>query len=264
MKGIVRHIPNTLTCISLSFGFYASISGLAGHYHVALAAILAAAAFDFLDGLAARTLKAYSAMGKELDSLSDAVSFGVAPGMILFSFIDKLLYSLSWNHAWPGKLFLLSAFAIPVFSALRLAKFNIDTRQTSSFIGLPVPAHAILWSSVIAVFSPVVASCGDGCCTGLLPTGLFADAAPGILLICLSVSAVATSLLLISGIPMFSLKMSSLAWKENRLQYILILSAIVLTALSGVAGIAATILLYILLSAAAYRTVTAGTTDSSH
>lgn len=251
MKSIVRHIPNTLTCISLAFGLYASISGLSGNYYTALAAILIAAVFDFLDGLAARALKAYSAMGKELDSLSDLVSFGVAPGMMLFSFLDKLLYDLSWNHSWPCKLFLLSAFAIPVFSALRLAKFNIDTRQKSSFIGLPVPAHAILWSSVIAVFSPVA---GSGGCTGLLSTTFFASAAPpGLLLVCLSVSAIATSLLLVSEIPMFSLKMSSFAWKENRLQYILILSAVALTVLLGILGIAATILLYILLSVVAYR-----------
>jgi CDP-diacylglycerol--serine O-phosphatidyltransferase len=247
MKSIVRHIPNTLTCISLAFGFYASVSGLAGNYYMALAAILIAAVFDFLDGLAARALKAYSAMGKELDSLSDLISFGVAPGMMLFSFLDKLLYDLSWNHSWPCKLFLLSAFAIPVFSALRLAKFNIDTRQKSSFIGLPVPAHAILWSSVITVFSY-----GDSC-AGLLFTTFFASAAPDLLLICLSVSAIATSYLLVSEMPMFSLKMSSFAWKENKLQYILILSSVVLTVLLGIIGIAATILLYILLSAVAYR-----------
>jgi CDP-diacylglycerol--serine O-phosphatidyltransferase len=252
MKSIVRHTPNTLTCMSLAFGFYASVSGLAGNYYVALMAILIAAMFDFLDGLAARALKAYSAMGKELDSLSDLVSFGVAPGMMLFSFLDKLLYSLSWTHSWPCKLFLLSAFAIPVFSALRLAKFNIDTRQKSSFIGLPVPAHAILWSSVITVFSPVVVSYGDSC-TGLLFTTFFAGVAPVLLLVCLSVSAIATSLLLVSEMPMFSLKMSSFAWKENRLQYILILSAVALTVFFGIIGIAATILLYILLSAIAYR-----------
>jgi CDP-diacylglycerol--serine O-phosphatidyltransferase len=252
MKDAIRHIPNMLTCISLSFGFYASISGLSGNYYEAMIAILLAAMFDFSDGLAARLLKANSDMGKELDSLSDIISFGVAPGMMLFGFLDNLLHSLSWNDSLICKIFLLPAFAIPVFSALRLAKFNIDTRQKTSFIGLPVPAHAILWSSVIAAFSPVAAS-SDGGCTGLLATHFFTNAAPEILFVCFSLSAIATSYLLISNIPMFSLKISSFAWRENKLQYTIVLLTILLTALFGIPGIAATILLYILLSVIAYK-----------
>jgi CDP-diacylglycerol--serine O-phosphatidyltransferase len=251
MKGVARHIPNALTCASLSFGFYASIAGISGDYYAAMIAILIAAVFDFSDGLAARLLKASSPMGKELDSLSDVVSFGVAPGMMLFGFLDKLLDSLAWNHSWTGKLFLLSAFAIPVFSALRLAKFNIDARQKTSFIGLPVPAHAILWSSVVTAFSPAVISYSDGC-AGLFFTGFFTDVTP-MLPVGLSISAIATSLLLVSEIPMFSMKMSSLSWKKNRLQYILILSAIVFVTFAGMIGISATILLYIFLSVIAYR-----------
>jgi CDP-diacylglycerol--serine O-phosphatidyltransferase len=252
MKGILRHIPNALTCISLSFGVYASILGLCGNYYGAMMAILIAAMFDFSDGLAARLLKANSDMGKELDSLSDVISFGVAPGMMLFGFLDNLLHSLSWDDSLICKIFLLPAFAIPIFSALRLAKFNIDTRQKMSFIGLPVPAHAILWSSVITAFSPVASSC-DGGCTRLLFTEFFTNAAPDVLLVCFSVFAIATSLLLISDIPMFSLKMSSFAWRENKLQYTLILLAIVLITLFGIPGIAVTILFYILLSVVAYK-----------
>ncbi|MDR2776390.1 MAG: CDP-alcohol phosphatidyltransferase family protein [Tannerella sp.] len=260
MKGVIRHIPNTLTCISLSFGFYASVLGLCGNCYGALIAILLAAMFDFSDGLAARLLKANSEMGKELDSLSDIIGFGVAPGMMMFGFLDNLLHSLSWDDSPMCKIFLLPAFAIPVFSALRLAKFNIDVRQKTSFIGLPVPAHAILWSSVIAAFSPVTASpiavsCNLYDCGYTRPilTEFFTNAAPDILLICISVSAIATSYLLISNIPMFSLKISSFAWRENKLQYTLILSAIILTVLFGIPGIAATILLYILLSVIAYK-----------
>jgi CDP-diacylglycerol--serine O-phosphatidyltransferase len=252
MKGVFRHIPNTLTCISLSFGFYASIAGLSGDYYGAMTAILLAAAFDFSDGLAARLLKACSDIGKELDSLSDVISFGVAPGLMLFSFLDKLRHSLSWNESLTCRIFLLSAFAIPVFSALRLAKFNTDTRQKTSFIGLPVPAHAILWASVITAFSPAVVPHSNAC-SGLLFARFFTAAVPEMLFIGFSVSAVALSLLLISEIPMFSLKMSSFAWKKNKLQYTLILSAVVLITLSGIIGIAATILLYILLSVAAYK-----------
>jgi len=242
MKSITKHIPNMLTCVSLAFGFYASILGISGNYYGAMIAILIAAVFDFADGLAARLLKAYSPLGKELDSLADMVSFGVAPGMMLFSFIDKLLYSLLWNESWICKLLLLSAFAIPIFSALRLAKFNIDTRQTTSFLGLPVPAHAIFWSALI------VAASFQGF-NGALSLTQFITAIPHeALIIILSVSAIATSLLLVSEIPMFSLKLSSFGWKEAKLQYILILSAIILIVLFGVIGVSATILLYVLLS----------------
>ena len=273
MKGFTRHIPNTLTCISLAFGFYASILGLSGNYFGAMTAIFIAAVFDFLDGFAARMLKAYSPMGKELDSLADMVSFGVAPGMMLFSFIDELLYSLSWNESWACKLLLLSAFAIAILSALRLAKFNIDTRQTKSFLGLPVPAHAIFWSALIVAISSATAisvetalslgvsssseaaaftasselSCHNF--SGLISLShLIATIPAQALIIALSVLAVATSLLLVSEIPMFSLKMSSLRWKDAKLQYILILSALILMTLFGSMGISATILLYVILS----------------
>ena len=242
MKSIIRYIPNTLTCFNLACGFYASVLGLSGDYFGAMVAIFIAALFDFSDGLAARLLKSYSAIGKELDSLADVISFGVAPGMMLYSFIDKLLDRLSWNDAWVCHLFLLAAFVIPVFSALRLAKFNIDDRQTTSFLGLPVPAHAILWSSLLTACSS--ATHLTNASYGLHSIPLSPDA----LLIVLSIAAIATSLLLVSEIPMFSLKITSFAWEKNRLPYTLFLSAIVLIACFGIIGITATILLYIILS----------------
>ena len=250
MKGLTRHIPNTLTCISLMFGFYASILGISGNYFGAMIAIFIAAVFDFGDGLAARLLKAYSAMGKELDSLADVISFGVAPGMMLFGFLDQLLHRLSWNDSFSGKIFLLVAFAIPVFSALRLAKFNIDDRQKTSFIGLPVPSHAIFWSSLIMVLASEVCSCYS-----IFPqiAELLSSISSQILLIGLSILAVATSLLLVSRIPMFSLKMTSFSWKANKRPYILIASAILLILFLGIAGITLTILLYILLSVSTLR-----------
>ena len=245
MKGLTRHVPNTLTCISLSFGFYAAISGVSGRYFEAMAAIFIASAFDYADGLAARLLKAYSAIGKELDSLADVISFGVAPGMMLFCFLNQLLHNLQWSDSLGGKIFLLAAFALPVFSALRLAKFNIDDRQKSSFLGLPVPAHAILWSSLIALLA---AEPGAGYCIFPQLAALFASIPPGIMLVLLSISAVATSFLLVSRIPMFSLKMTSFSWKANRLPYILFICAVLLILLFGIAGITATIILYIMLS----------------
>jgi CDP-diacylglycerol--serine O-phosphatidyltransferase len=242
MKNPVRYIPNMLTCVSLAFGFYASILGLSGNYSGAMIAILIAAVFDFTDGLAARLLKAYSPMGKELDSLADLVSFGVAPGMMLYRFLDQLIHTLSWDGSC---FFLLSAFVIPIFSGLRLARFNIDERQKTSFIGLPVPAHAILWSSLLTAFSPVLTVRDAAAEAG---GGFLAALSPELLLIAFSLSAVVTSLLLVSAIPMFSLKITSFNWKENGRQYILALSAVLFVALFGVVGISATILLYILLS----------------
>ena len=245
MKGLVRHIPNTLTCISLLFGFYAAISGLAGNYFCAMCAIFLAAVFDFSDGLAARLLKAGSAMGKELDSLADLISFGVAPGMMLYSFLDDLSRNLSWNDSVACKCLLFASFAMPVFSALRLAKFNIDERQKTSFIGLPVPAHALFWSSLITVLA---ADTHATWC--ILPqfAQLLSSINPAIMIIVLSISALATSLLLISNIRLFSLKTTSLSWKANRPACILLPAAILLILFFGILGLAATILLYILLS----------------
>ena len=245
MKGLVRHIPNTLTCLNLIFGFYAAMSGLTGNYFCAMTAILLAAVFDFSDGLAARLLKAYSALGKELDSLADVISFGVAPGMMLFSYLDKLSENLSWNDSIACKCLLFTSFAIPVFSAIRLAKFNIDDRQTTSFIGLPVPAHAIFWSSLITVLA---ADTHASWC--ILPqiARLLSSINPEIMIFILSASALATSLLLTSRIRLFSLKISTLSWKANRPVYLLLAAALLLILFFGILGITATILLYILLS----------------
>lgn len=229
----MRHIPNGLTCVSLSFGFFASIAAASGNYKTALIAILIAAVFDFTDGFAARILNAYSPIGKELDSLADLVSFGVAPGMMLFSFAKQLLRELPFEGIWI-KLFLLPAFIIPAFSALRLAKFNTQTSRSSSFIGLPVPAHAIFLASLIFTLSG--------------PDNYISDISPFSLLTAISILAILTSLLLISDIPMFSLKLSSLSWKENKYRYILMLSAIILTLCFGTIGLSATILLYIIMS----------------
>ena len=250
MKSLTRHIPNLLTCFSLSFGFYAAILGISGNYFGAMVAILVAAVFDFADGLAARLLKAYSAMGKELDSLADVISFGVAPGMMLFGFMDRILHSLLWTDSPVCKLLLLVAFVIPVFSGLRLAKFNIDERQKTSFLGLPVPAHAILWSALITLFA------GDSrAFDGIFPqlTAILASIPSVALLIGVAVAACATSLLLVSEIPMFSLKITSLSLAKNRLPFLFIFTSALLILLFGIAGIAATMALYILLSMIAYK-----------
>ena len=193
---IRKHIPNTITCLSLLSGCVASVMALHGYLLSALIWIIIAAVFDFCDGFAARLLKA-----------STALPFGS-----LNTYIPYL------------------AFVIPTFSGLRLAKFNIDERQTTSFIGLPVPAHALFWASVGYSVLPVI------------------HANEGLFVLVTVILAFITSLLLVSEIPMFSLKVKSLAWKGNELRYILIACAIIFVALWGFLGISGTILLYIVLS----------------
>ena len=141
---ITKHIPNTITCLNLFSGSMAVYYAFLGNYQLVFALVLLAAVFDFFDGFAARLLKAYSPMGKELDSLADMVSFGLAPGAVAFSLLRQTVFP-EWL-AFAG-------FIIPVFSALRLAKFNIDERQTNSFIGMPTPANAIFWVSASYSFS---------------------------------------------------------------------------------------------------------------
>lgn len=225
---IKQHIPNTITCCNLVSGCIASVMAFEGQLLYAAGWIILAAVFDFFDGLCARLLKAYSPLGKELDSLADIVSFGVAPGMILFALLRAATPALPLGACNAYLPYL--AFVIPAFSGLRLAKFNIDPRQTSSFIGLPVPAHALFWASAAYAAQPLV------------------RANPGLLVGVSVVLAFATSLLLVSEIPMFSLKIKSIAWKGNELRYILAICAVVFTVCWGFLGIAGTILLYIILS----------------
>jgi len=192
--------------------------------------ILAAAVFDFCDGFAARWLKAYSEMGKQLDSLADVVSFGVAPASVMY----WMLFSVAVRHGllYPfGWLVALSAYFITVFSALRLAKFNIDTRQTDSFIGLPTPANAIFICSLVFVTS------GENTWARLTDNLFF-----------LLAVVVVFSYLLVAELPLFSLKFKSFDWKSNKIRYIfVIISAFILITLHW-AGLSVVILLYIILS----------------
>ena len=190
-----KHIPNFITCLNLFSGCIAAYLAFKGNYQGAFIAILLASVFDFLDGFAARLLKAYSPMGKELDSLADMVSFGLAPGAIVFS----LLSETGLNEWLP-----FLGFLIPVFSGLRLAKFNIDDRQTTSFIGLPVPANAIFWAGLVYSFSPF-----------LLDTVWL-----------LFILIIVFSYLLVSELPMFSLKFRNVSWADNQTQYIFLIGCV--------------------------------------
>lgn len=218
-KSVIHFIPNTLTCLNLFMGCVATVAAFRGEYEWALLCIIGSAVFDFFDGMAARLLHAHSPIGKDLDSLADDVSFGVAPSVILFSFLQEIC---PCDYSWLP----YSAFLLSVFSALRLAKFNNDARQTSSFIGLPVPANALFWASLIIGFRSWLFSWHP------------------LLLVAL---ALCFCYLLVCELPMFSLKFKSLAWRDNKVSYLFLLVCIPLLAL-GIKALAVIVLWYILLS----------------
>ncbi len=229
----IRHLPNTITCLNLFCGCLSVVASFNGQLATAAYFIFAAAVFDFFDGFVARWLKAYSEIGKELDSLADMVSFGLAPASIMFAMLLRAvaakgiatdMYACGWFIA-------ISAFLIAVFSALRLAKFNIDTRQSDSFIGLPTPANALF------ICSLVFTAQGNG----------YFAALTGNLFFLLAIIVV-FSYLLVAELPLFSLKFKSFDWKNNKIRYIFIgLSAIILIALQWT-GLSIIILVYIILS----------------
>lgn len=220
MLKIKKHIPNFITLLNLLSGSIGIIFLLKNQINWAAGMIWAAAIFDFLDGLAARLLCVKSTIGKELDSLADVVSFGLLPSLMVF----HLLESGSRMSYYP-----YMAFLIVVFSALRLAKFNVDTRQTESFIGLPVPANAIMISSF-----PFISAQYD--------FFMFSD--PTWLLLV----TIILSYLLVSNIPLFSFKLKGLGWKENRIKYIYLMTSVILLLIFHIAAIPIIITLYIVFS----------------
>ena len=145
---IKKHIPNTITCCNLISGCIATYWAFCGNYEMALLFIIIGAVFDFFDGMSARLLGVSSPIGKELDSLADLITFGLAPSVMLMQSIrlNTVNSNYDWGY-WPLVCLLMAAF-----SALRLAKFNVDTRQTDSFIGLATPANALFWGSLIAAW----------------------------------------------------------------------------------------------------------------
>ena len=179
---IIKHIPNAITSMNVLCGVFGVIAAFSGNIHIAFYFMLAGAVCDFCDGLAARALKAYSPMGKELDSLADLITFGMLPSIMLYK-------SMDWYN--PGQWYCFIPLIIVVFSALRLAKFNIDERQSENFIGLATPACAMLCGS-FATISPL----------DVVNIARPVTESPWII----PVAAVLLSLLLVSEIPMFSMK----------------------------------------------------------
>lgn len=230
---ITRHIPNAVTCCNLFSGCIATVMAYEMKYEWAAFFIILAAVFDFFDGMLARFLNARSPIGKDIDSLADDISFGLAPAMIVFSLFKEVHYPdfMTGIQAW----FSYSAFLIAVFSALRLAKFNIDTRQTTSFIGMPTPANALFWASLAV-----------GAHDTLISESYF-NAFYLFILVCIM------SGLLVSELPMFSLKFKNLTWSDNKIRYIFIIGCIPLLISLKLLSFAAIIAWYLILSVIAYR-----------
>ncbi len=213
MRIIVKSIPNTLTLLNLLSGCIGITAAFSGDLVTPFYCMVISLVFDFLDGFSARLLKAYSPMGKELDSLADMVSFGVLPSVIL--------YTMGLGYY---------AFVIALFSALRLAKFNIDTRQSDGFLGLATPANAIFFGAIGYIYATNSSLAGYATFEGMI------------------VAAVVMSLLLVSEIPMFALKFKSVSLKKDGYIFVFILLSVIATALFKVMAIPFIVLGYILLS----------------
>lgn len=230
--GIIKHVPNSITSMNLLSGCFSIIFAINGNFQAAFLFIVVAAIFDFCDGFAARLLKAYSPLGKELDSLADMVSFGVAPAMMFFSFMQSITTSF----------IVFIPLLIAIFSGLRLAKFNIDTRQSENFIGLAVPSCALLCASLMYMLS-IYSHLAD----------FFTEHS-----YIIPVLSIILSYLLVSEIPMFSFKFKTLTWKDNAPRFIFlgvvaILGIItILLKLNWSVWVLATFISYILINVSAF------------
>ena len=233
-----KHLPNALTCLNLLCGCLALTFIFRGELVTGAYLVGVAAVADFFDGLLARALRVSSPIGKDLDSLADMVSFGVVPGVLMFKLLGMLsgvsAVTVKGNVAYPSFSSLLPfcAFLITIFSALRLAKFNNDTRQTTSFIGLPTPACTLVVASL-----PLILAGNE---LGLNAFLLNAWVLLGLTLV--------LSGLLVAELPLFALKFKNLRWRGNRRRLIFVGLALGLVGWLRAAGIPLAVLLYVLLS----------------
>lgn len=216
---LIKHVPNLLTSCNLLCGCFGIINALEGHLVMASGWIWLGAAFDFSDGFAARLLKAYSDIGKELDSLADVVTFGVLPSTIMFMLLRESDNAETLAYA---------AFIMAVFSALRLAKFNVDTRQSVDFVGLPTPANAIFVSGLPFILLP--------------RPELLAQTWLLVAVVCVM------SVLLVSNLSLFSLKFKDKSFKNNWYKYLLLLLSIVGVAFWQASALPGIVITYIVLS----------------
>ena len=223
------YIPNSITLLNLVLGCCAIIAILNGAYIMGFWLVLAGVLADFADGLVARLLNVSSEMGKELDSLADMVTFGVVPGVIYYSLLSttfdtQLIQGIHYIA--------VAGFLVTAFSCLRLAKFNLDTRQTDGFIGLPTPSSTMFAVGLMLMY--------------VLDTFGLRNwiAHPAFLFTCI----IAFSYLLVAEIPMFSLKFKAFTWKGNEIKFIFAGIALILLILTREAAFSIVVLLYVLFS----------------
>lgn len=228
---MIKHIPNSITCCNLLSGCISIVLMCNGYAVAAGAMIFVAAVLDFFDGFAARLLKAYSPLGAQLDSLSDVVSFGVAPSFIIYHYLSQQPAASSLSLEIAGfNIIPFFAFLLAIFAEIRLAKFNIDDRQTTSFIGLPTPAMGLFVASLpFTLKNESLAFMGN-----LMTNPYF-----------LLAIVVLFSFLMVSEIPFFSLKIKNLKFKENKHIYILAIFAVVAFVFLGFAAIPFVMMFYV-------------------
>lgn len=234
-----NHIPNFITLVNLLAGIVSIYLGMIGEIQLSASLIFLAAILDFLDGMLARVLNAKSEIGAQLDSLADIVSFGVAPAFILFHTINMVtgdINTVDASYLETNNPLAFVAFIVPLFSALRLAKFNIDENQTSSFIGLPTPAVGMLFASFPIMILVCLAE----------NKGFYYDLVTNVYF--LVAVALISSFLMVSSLPMFALKFTSVSWAENQTRYIFLILSVFLILILKLAAIPLIILMYILLS----------------
>jgi CDP-diacylglycerol--serine O-phosphatidyltransferase len=242
MKKIIAQIPNFITSLNIVSGVLATIFAIDGHLIWAGVFISAAAIFDFLDGFMARLLNAYSEVGKQMDSLGDVVSFGVAPGAILFTLLEfslfgknQPIYEIEAN--WYQWIVLFSAFLVPVFGAIRLARFNANPVDEPFFRGLPIPANGLLWAALGLMLEmpeyhnvlEIVYSTKNLVIMGIFMSGM-----------------------MVINMPMFTLKPKSLSFAESWYRYLFLAVSLVLLIAFSFYGIALIIFFYILLNVVFY------------
>ncbi|WP_426490264.1 CDP-diacylglycerol--serine O-phosphatidyltransferase [Hymenobacter sp. 102] len=220
-----KHLPNAVTCLNLFSGCVALCQIFAGNLELGAYFVVLSAVFDFFDGLLARALHVSSPIGKDLDSLADVVSFGVVPGAFLYALLTQSGADLPTWLPYAG-------FIVTVFSALRLAKFNNDTRQSESFIGLPTPACTLVVASL-----PLILANDRFALSPFILT-------PWVLL----ALTLGLSGLLVAELPLFALKFKSFRWQDNQVRFIFLLLSLGLLLGLWAAAIPVIILLYVLLS----------------
>ena len=238
---MLKHIPNLLTLGNLLCGLIAILFAVGGHLNIAGGFILLGAFLDFFDGMTARIMHLSGELGKQLDSLADLITFGVAPAFIVFQLFFWIEGQSFFNPLadWPElspynqKYWAYTAWIIPLFSALRLAKFNIDERQTDNFIGLPTPANALFFISI-----PLILQFQED---SWMST--FLGQTTVLIVLCLVMS-----FLLIAEIQLFSLKFKTLAWQKNKMRYTLLISSVLLLCVLRFVAVPIILLLYVILS----------------